>query len=507
MSVDNLFQLDLIDLCCHNSYIKAFIDYYVRHFRQNCNDKYSVCIFGLGDFVSKEDRDLFELINLLDQQGFTISFIEDNDTLACLQITYTNLSNGKSTQQTCNIDNLLYIIELSSKTKISTIAIIVIRIIARLIHHTKVLYKAIVLDLDDTVWKGTLAEDGFEVIQANLQSEEGKPYIAFMNFVKVLAEELGIFVAICSRNSQDDVRATIENLDESIFPLKGQINCISANYNDKSSNIQRIANELSILPEAIVFIDDNPIIRDEVRQNLSSTLVPEWTNHEELITTLISSCVFERFELSLRSRNRRRQFDILQQEKEKNSLPELIIKVYEDHNHKEAAKLYAKSNQFKLVAENLDYSGTKSIFFKLFKADGEDLGICSAITYADSESRSILNWAISCRYFGIGLEEFILSYMSQITVDKDIIIVCQDTDKNQKALEMVNSFYGDVLMDDCSSVPTGCDEFVSNFCKEPQLQDLLSRLTIGNYHYSVYWLQEKSTVQEYLNSKTRIQIQ
>ena len=108
------------------------------------------------------------------------------------------------------------------------------RIIAQTIIKQKILYKALVFDLDDTLWLGTLAEDGFEGIKNNMTSDKGAPYIAFMNFIKTLVKELGIYVAICSRNDMEIVSSAIDKIDETIFPLKKQIDYIVANFNDKS---------------------------------------------------------------------------------------------------------------------------------------------------------------------------------------------------------------------------------------------------------------------------------
>ena len=61
------------------------------------------------------------------------------------------------------------------------------------------------------------------------------------------------------------------------------------------------------MPSSIVFIDDNKIVRDEVKQKVTEVFVPEWANHNELVTQLIAGCIFERVELSLNSQNRRKQ--------------------------------------------------------------------------------------------------------------------------------------------------------------------------------------------------------
>jgi len=59
--------------------------------------------------------------------------------------------------------------------------------VAKIICEIKILYKAIVLDLDDTLWAGTLSEVGIEQIEKNMNSFEGEPFIYFMRFIKSLA--------------------------------------------------------------------------------------------------------------------------------------------------------------------------------------------------------------------------------------------------------------------------------------------------------------------------------
>ena len=166
-----------------------------------------------------------------------------------------------------------------------------------------------------------------------------------MNFIKTLAKELGVFIAICSRNNPEKIKLAFDSIDERIFPLKNEIDCIVANYNDKSENIKEIAKQLSILPDSIVFIDDNILIRDEVRRKLPNVFVPDWSKYSDLTTQLIVACIFERNELSLSSRDRRKQYEILQLERKKNILPKLYVKVFKDENHVEAKRLYFSSSE------------------------------------------------------------------------------------------------------------------------------------------------------------------
>ena len=282
-----------------NAFIRVYINDFVKKFRDYNTDEFVVTITGLKKFISKDDTVLVSLIQELKQNNFTIENEGNQESINEIDITCINITKNTSYNFKYEIQNLPAIVEISSKTDIPVVGIIITKIVAQIISKLKILYKAIVLDLDDTLWKGTLSEVGIDKIKENLKSEQGVPFIAFMKIIKTLANELGLFIAICSRNDSKMVESTIEKLDDNIFPLKNQIDCIIANNNDKSENIRIIAEQLSILPNSIVFIDDNQLVRDEVKNKLPEVFVPDWKNHNALVTQLITGCIFERVELSL----------------------------------------------------------------------------------------------------------------------------------------------------------------------------------------------------------------
>ena len=423
-----------------NSFLCVYINNFVKIFRSYNNDEFLIAISGLKKFVNEDDKVLKYLFEKLKENNFTIELEGNEESINHIDITCKNITKDTYVNFKYQIQNLATIIELSSKTDIPTTGIIIMKIVALVISKLKILYKAIVLDLDDTLWMGTLSEVGIDKIKENLQSTQGAPFIAFMKFVKTMASELGLFITICSRNDSKMVESTIEELDDNIFPLKNQVDYIIANNNNKSENIRKIAEQLSILPNSIVFIDDNQIVRDEVKLKLPEVFVPEWTNHNELVTQLIAGCIFDRVELSLNSQNRRKHYRIIQTERTQNSLPKLSVKVINDDKHAESIKLYSKSNQFKFSQNDDKFdSDAKSIYFEIYRENGENLGICSAITYNLSNNNLLIqNWAISCRYFEIGLEEFVLMYIESIANANKIFINYQYSDYNQKVRELLD---------------------------------------------------------------------
>ncbi len=425
-----------------NSFLCVYINDFVKKFRNYNKDEFIIAISGLKKFTPKEDNNLTWLFRQLKDNNFNIELKGNEENFNEIDITCKNITKNISFNFKYPIHNLPTIVELSSKTDIHLIGIFITRIVAQIICKLKTLYKAVVLDLDDTLWKGTLTEDGIDKIIENMNSEKAMPFIEFMKFVKVLAAELGIFIAISSRNDSKMVETLIDKLDVNIFPLKNQIDCIIANNNDKSENIRIISEQLSILPSSIVFIDDNQIVRDEVKQKWKEVFVPEWGNHNELVTKLIAGCIFERGELSINSQNRRKQYKIIQTERIQNSLPNLNVKVLNDNKHFESIKMYSKTNQFKFSLKDENFNDdASSLYFEIIRENGENLGICSALTFSKTNDIvHINNWAISCRYFELGLEEFILLYIKKTLNITKIFIDYQQTEYNQKVSEMIAKY-------------------------------------------------------------------
>ena len=186
----NRQQIDNIFLC-------IYINNFVKLFRYYNNDKFLITISGLKNFINEDEEDIIYLLKQLEENDFTIKFEGNDESISILEIICENISNDTTYSYKYDIQDLPSIIELSSKTNIPAVGIIIMKVVARIIIKLKTLYKAIVLDLDDTLWKGTLTEDGISKIRENMQSEEGAPFIEFMKYIKMLGNELGLFITIC----------------------------------------------------------------------------------------------------------------------------------------------------------------------------------------------------------------------------------------------------------------------------------------------------------------------
>ena len=117
------------------------------------------------------------------------------------------------------------------------------------------LKKAIIMDCDNTLWKGILGEDGFDYIEMSSETKSGE---IFKNVQKSLIQlsKMGVLVCLCSKNNLDDVKEVFERHPD-ITLQHEHITLMKVNWQDKASNIQEIANELNIGVDSFIFVDDS----------------------------------------------------------------------------------------------------------------------------------------------------------------------------------------------------------------------------------------------------------
>lgn len=125
--------------------------------------------------------------------------------------------------------------------------------------------KCLVLDCDNVLWGGILSEDGMENLKLG-GSGLGRVYQDFQRLVLWLYFH-GIILAICSKNDLSDVLAMFHEHSEMIL-REEHIACFQVNWEDKPSNIQKIAEKLNIGLDSMVFVDDSPVEIEAVKAML-----------------------------------------------------------------------------------------------------------------------------------------------------------------------------------------------------------------------------------------------
>jgi FkbH-like protein len=152
--------------------------------------------------------------------------------------------------------------------------------------------KVLILDLDNTVWGGVIGDDGLDDIKIAQGDATGEAHLAVQRLALDLRQR-GIVLAVCSKNTDEVAREPFEKHPEMLLKLD-HIAVFNANWNDKATNIQAIAEELSLGLDALVFLDDNPVERGLVRKLLPQVAVPELPEEAACyVRTLAAAGYFE----------------------------------------------------------------------------------------------------------------------------------------------------------------------------------------------------------------------
>jgi FkbH-like protein len=138
--------------------------------------------------------------------------------------------------------------------------------------------KCVILDLDGTLWPGVLAETGAPFAWTPEISGHNSYiglYFGFHEALKALKAR-GILLACVSKNDEALVRELWTYPDH--YPherLLAPDDFVTwrVNWEDKAANIASIAEELGFVLDAFTFIDDHPVERERVRQQLPAVQV------------------------------------------------------------------------------------------------------------------------------------------------------------------------------------------------------------------------------------------
>lgn len=163
-----------------------------------------------------------------------------------------------------------------------------------LAHIIKAIYgknkKALALDLDNTLWGGVIGDDGADSIEIGQETSLSQTYAEFQQYVKEL-KGTGVLLAIDSKNEHDTAMEGLRREDSVLH--ENDFVSIYANWESKDVNLKKIAADLNIFPESIVFADDNPAERHMVRENVPGCEAPELNGVENYIHTIDRNGYFE----------------------------------------------------------------------------------------------------------------------------------------------------------------------------------------------------------------------
>lgn len=286
--------------------------------------------------------------------------------------------------------------------------------------------KCLVLDLDNTLWGGVIGDDGVDGIALGQGSAAGEAFLAVQETALALRDR-GIILAVCSKNDDDVARLPFREHPD--MPLKeAHIAAFVANWGDKATNLRAIAAALNIGLDALVFLDDNPVERAQVRRELPMVAVPELPADPALYPrALLAAGYFEAVAFAPEDRQRADQYranaeraafaGTSDMEGYLASLDMVAdFRPFDAVNRARIAQLINKSNQFNLTTQRyteaqvaaLEVDPTKATLQVRLVDRFGDNGMISVVI-VDRRTWEIDTWLMSCRVLGRRMEEAVLA--------------------------------------------------------------------------------------------------
>lgn len=277
--------------------------------------------------------------------------------------------------------------------------------------------KALVLDLDNTLWGGIVGDDGVENLEIGQETSMGQVYAEFQSYIKA-QKDIGVMLNINSKNEYDNAVAGLNHPDGILRPEDFIL--IKANWEPKSRNIAAIAEELNILPESLVFVDDNPAEQDIVGVQMPGVAVPRIGTPEQYIRVLDHAGFFEVTNLSEDDRKRSEMYKAnMERQRQQRSFGDYreylrslemrgTIRPFEPIYMARIAQLTNKSNQFNLTTKRYTQSDIEAFaaneayitrYGKLEDKFGDN-GVVSVVIGRKDDAEKALHlelWLMSCR--------------------------------------------------------------------------------------------------------------
>src|SRR6202167_2491182 len=302
--------------------------------------------------------------------------------------------------------------------------------------------KALVVDLDNTLWGGVVGEDGMAGIQVGPEYP-GAAYQALQRALLDISRK-GILLAVCSKNNPDDGLEALDQHPGMLVRAK-HFAALRINWTDKSQNLREIAEELNIGIDALAFLDDNPFEREQVRATLPEVTVIDLSHNDlpknplEYAGAIRDCAVFERLTLSAEDQQRTEMyaaqkqrsgaeqsfqtkedfFRFLEQEAELEPISSLTLG--------RGAQLTQKTNQFNLttrrytelqVAEMAKQPEWQVLSIRVRDRFGDHGLVGVAIAHDQGEQCEVDTFLLSCRVIGRTVETALLAHLAVSAVQR-----------------------------------------------------------------------------------------
>jgi FkbH-like protein len=305
--------------------------------------------------------------------------------------------------------------------------------------------KVLVFDCDNTLWKGILGEDGSDKIEMSSKTKGGSVFEE-IQYLGLDLNKKGILLGLCSKNNSQDIDSILETHPDMILKDEN-ITIKKVNWEDKVSNLKKIAKELNLGLDSIVFVDDSDFEIELIKSNLPEVSVLKVPSNAYEYPQLLRKQAQSFYSVSETKEDSARVL-MYQQQKERDNEKlifgniesyleslDIAITIHMDEVElvPRIAQMTQKTNQFNLTtkryteAEILKFTTGKEFSVIAFEVRDKygDSGITGAVILHftnDDEQVLVDTFLMSCRIIGRNIEfaffDFLINYLKQKTTRK-----------------------------------------------------------------------------------------
>ena len=312
-------------------------------------------------------------------------------------------------------------------------------------------YKVIVLDCDETLWKGVCGEDG------PLGVEIDAPRRALQEFMLAQYEQ-GMLLSLCSQNNEEDVLEVFKQ-HPGMALRPEHLAAWRINWRPKTENIKALAEELQLGLDSFIFVDNDPVICMQMQAECPEVLtlqlpieaerVPKYLRHVWAFDHLkVTNEDRQRTELYQRNQKRERlRSDSLSLEDFLAAI-ELDIRISEMSPHQVArvAQLTQRTNQFNFTNTERSESELKNPSLETLVVEASDrfgdYGLVGVMTFeSGADAIDVETFLLSCRALGRKLEHRMLARLGMIAYERRkqfVNVRLLRTTKNQPAQDFLS---------------------------------------------------------------------
>jgi FkbH-like protein len=321
--------------------------------------------------------------------------------------------------------------------------------------------KVVVLDCDNTLWRGVCGEEGPTGVIVDAPRR-------LLQERMIALHDAGVLLCLASKNEPSDVDAVFAQ-NPGMQLAQKHIVAAKVSWSPKSQSIRELARELDLGLSSFVFLDDNPVECAEVRAACPEvTVLQVPTDPGELAAFIAESWLLDVPSATAEDRRRTEAYrENLQRQRLQQDAPSFAsflaslevaidIQPLGPSNLARASQLTQRTNQFNLTTirrseselhDLCDARGHEAFVTHVHDRFGDYGDVGLTVLRAEADALCVDTFLLSCRALGRGVEHAIVRRLGAIARERDLARVelpFRATAKNRPALQFLDSLGADI---------------------------------------------------------------